>query len=261
MDISIIIVSWQVKDLLKKCLDSVLTSRGVSFEIIVIDNASTDGTPQMLRDYFQLDNVKLIFSDKNLGFAKANNLGLKQAMGDYVLFLNPDTEIKSDTLMLSLDFMKQNPDCGLLGPKMTFADGSFQPSVRRLPTIGVIMALLFKLSKIIPNLKIIEHYLAIDFDYSKLQEAEQIMGAFMLSPRQLILRLNGFDERFFIWFEEVDLCRRVNLAGFKIIYNPQISIIHHGGRSFAQQTLVTNQFRFFQSAFKYFIKNIFRDDR
>lgn len=254
MDISIIIVSWKVKELLKKCLETVLASTGVTFEIIVVDNDSKDGTKEMLEKEFS-GLVKFIDSGANLGFSKANNLGLKQATGEYVLFLNPDTEIAPNVLSQTLEFMKANPDCGLLGPKMQFKDGSFQSSVRRFPTLLAIVLMLLKLPKLFPHLKSIERYLATDFDYSKLQTVDQIMGAFMLAPKHLIDQLGGFDERFFIWFEEVDLCLQVKRAGKQVIYNPAISIIHHGGKSFAQQKLTTNQWRFFQSAARYFLKN------
>ncbi len=254
MDISIIIVSWKVKELLKKCLETVMASTGADFEIIIVDNNSGDGTKEMLERDFS-GRIKFIQSGANLGFAKANNLGLKRASGDYVLFLNPDTEIGPEVLAQALEFMKTHPDCGLLGPKMQFMDGSFQPSVRRFPTLMAIMLMLLKLPKLFPHLQSIERYLATDFDYRKLQTIDQIMGAFMLAPKSLIDQLGGFDERFFIWFEEVDLCLRVKRAGKQVSYNPAITIIHHGGKSFAQQKLMTNQWRFFQSAARYFLKN------
>lgn len=257
MDISIIIVSWRVKDLLKKCLESILASTGVSFEIIVVDNNSADGTAEMLSQDFS-GQIKFIKNDKNLGFAKANNLGLKQATGDYVLFLNPDTEIQSDTLAKSLNFMKQHPNCGIMGSRMYFKSGEPQPSVRRFPTVSAILLMLFKLPKLFAHLPAIDKYLATDFDYGKEQTVKQVMGAFMLVPKWLIRKIGGFDERFFIWFEEVDLCLAVRKLGYQVIYNPDISIIHYGGKSFSQQALVANQWRFFQSALKYFLKNGFK---
>lgn len=257
MDISIIIVSWKVRELLKQCLKTVLASKDVTFEVIVVDNNSGDGTIEMLERDFA-GAIKLIKSEQNLGFAKANNLGLREATGDYILFLNPDTEIKSDTLAQSLVFMKENSNCGVMGPKMIFKNGGFQPSVRRFPTLGTIVMMFLKLPKIFPHLKVIDHYLAVDFDYSKSQEVDQVMGAFMLMPKSIVDKLKGFDERFFVWFEEVDLCLRVKRSGFQVFYDSEIEIIHHGGQSFSQQTLVTKQGRFFKSAWKYFLKNGFK---
>jgi GT2 family glycosyltransferase len=260
MDISIIIVSWQVSDLLKKCLETVFNSNGnLNFEVIVVDNASKDDSVTMVKENFSTEiasgKLKLIASHQNLGFAKANNLGVKSATGDYILYLNPDTEIQSDTLEKALTFIKNNPECGILGPKMLYPDGSAQSSVRRFPTFWPVFLMLIKAPKVFKRLKAIDHYLAVDFDYSRLQEVDQVMGAFMLMPKEVVEKVKGFDERYFIWFEEVDLCLTVKKAGYKIVYNPELVIVHHGGKSFAQQTLINNQKIFFTSAFKYFTKN------
>lgn len=253
IDISIVIVSWKLRELLKKCLESIISARGdLQLEIFVVDNASNDGTVEMVKNDFP--SVKLIASDKNLGFAKANNLALKQAAGDYVLLLNPDTEIKSDTLTESIAFMKSHPKCGAMGPKMIFPDGSPQPSVRRFPKPLPIILMLLKLPKILPHLKSIEEYLATNFDYSREQIVDQIMGAYMFMPRQTIEKIGYLDERFFIWFEEVDYCRRLKVAGFEVWYSSDVSIIHVGGKSFARQAAIAKQWLFFMSAFKYFLK-------
>lgn len=258
IDVSIIIVSWKVKELLKKCLESIESSRGgLDLEIFVVDNASNDGTVEMMKQNFS--EIKLIASDKNLGFAKANNLALKQATGEYVLLLNPDTEINSETLPKSIEFMKGHPKCGALGPKMIYPDGKQQPSVRRFPTIWPVLLMLLKLPKIFPNLKSINRYLAKDFDYSKEQMVDQIMGAYIFIPRQALEKVGYLDERFFIWFEEVDLCRQLRMAGYEVWYSPSISIIHYGGKSFSQQALIANQWIFFSSALKYFLKYAGKD--
>ena len=256
MDLSIIIVSWNTKELLKKCLDSIYNNQAdLSLEIIVADNNSSDGTAKMVEAHFP--KVKLMANDKNLGFAAANNQALIIAHGQYVLFLNPDTEIINDGLKKSVEFMKQNQDCGALGPRLLFADKSLQPSVRRWPTFWPIFLMLIKAPKIFKDLKAIDHYLARDFDYSKLQEVDQIMGAYLMVPRTIFSKVGFFDQRFFIWFEEVDFCLRIKRAGLKVIYNPQIEVIHHGGASFAQEALVKKQWQFFKSALRYFLKNGF----
>lgn len=253
IDISIVIVSWKVRELLKKCLESINSSRGdLQLEIFVVDNASNDGTVEMVKNDFP--SVKLIASDKNLGFAKANNLALKQAAGDYVLLLNPDTEIKSDTLTESIAFMKSHPKCGAMGQKMLYPDGKIQPSIRRFPKILPIILMLSKLPKMLPHLKSVENYLATDFDYGRERIVDQIMGAYMFMPREAIEKIGFLDERFFIWFEEVDYCRRLKAGEFEVWYSPSVSIMHVGGKSFAQQAIISNQWRFFSSALKYFLK-------
>ncbi len=251
--LSIVIVSWNVQDLLNKCLKSIEQSRGdIDLEVFVVDNASQDNTVKMINNEFPW--VKLIVNKKNLGFAKANNIAIKQASGQYILLLNPDTEIFPDTLEKSLLFMDHNPDCGAMGCKMIYPDGRHQASVRRFPTWWPIFLMLIKIPKIFPQLKSIKYYLAEDFDYNKQQTVDQIMGAFMLIPKIVFEQIGIFDERFFNWFEEVDLCRRIWQAGYKIYYFPEIKIIHHGGKSFAQEKLIKNQKIFFSSALKYFLK-------
>lgn len=253
IDVSIVIVSWKVRELLKKCLESINSSRGdLQLEIFVVDNASNDGTVEMVKHYFP--DVILIANHENAGFAKANNAALKRARGEYVLLLNPDTEIYGDTLIKSLEYMKRHSLCGALGPKMIYPDGRLQPSVRRFPKLWPIILMLLKIPKILPNLKSIDNYLAKDFDYSREQVVDQIMGAYIFIPKAVLDKVGHLDERFFIWFEEVDFCRRLKSAGYEVRYSPDISIIHHGGKSFAQQALISNQKMFFMSALKYFLK-------
>ncbi|MFA6422556.1 MAG: glycosyltransferase family 2 protein [Candidatus Buchananbacteria bacterium] len=256
MKISIVIVSWNVKDLLQKCLNSIINNPLYELtETFVVDNASKDGSAEMVKEKFP--QINLIASDKNLGFAKGNNVALKKCTGDYILFLNPDTEIFTDTLQKSVEFMAQNPNCGIMGCKMLYGDKSFQPSVRRFPSLWPIFLMLIKAPKIFKKIKAIDRYMATDFDYNKAQEVDQVMGAYMFVKKEVIDRVGAFDERFFYWFEEVDFCLRVKKAGFKIMYDPKTIIIHHGGKSFAQQKTINNQKIFFQSAFKYFMKNNF----
>ena len=256
MNLSIVIVSWNTKELLKKCLDSIYNNQAdLSLEIIVVDNNSADGTAKMVEDDFP--KTKLMANDKNVGFAMANNQGLIMVHGQYVLFLNPDTEILDNGLKRAVEFMKAHPNCGALGPKLLFKDKSLQASVRRFPTFWPIFLMLIKAPRIFKNLKSLNHYLYKDFDYNKLQEVDQIMGAYMMVPRDIFSKVGFFDHRFFIWFEEVDFCLRIKRAGLKVIYNPQIEVIHHGGASFAQEGLVKKQWQFFKSALRYFLKNGF----
>lgn len=254
MTISIIIVSWNVKELLKKCLGSIYQNQGdLALEIFVVDNASNDGTPEMVKNEFP--KVKLIANNKNLGFARANNQAIKLATGDYVLFLNPDTEIFVGTLQKSVDFINSHSDCGILGAQILNPDKTIQLSVRRLPTLWPIFLMLLKLPKIFPHLKSVEHYLYTDFDYLQEQTVDQVMGAFMFTKKEIIEKVGLFDERFFLWFEEVDFCRRVKQAGYEVYYSPMVQIVHYGGTSFARQSVVTKQSWFFRSALLYFLKH------
>src|SRR3990167_668192 len=162
-DLSIIIVSWNVKNLLKKCLESIFRNQGdLTLEVIIVDNASRDGTMEMVKTNFP--QIKMISNEKNFGFAAANNQGIKQTKGDYLLLLNPDTEIVGSALKTAIDFMKKNQLIGACGIKHLNPDGSLQPSVRRFPTFLAIFLILTKLVKIFPRLPAINRYLAKDFN-------------------------------------------------------------------------------------------------
>ncbi len=258
MKISIIIVSWNVSDLLEKCLTSIFKSTcGFELEVFVVDNNSKDDSVEMVKEKFAA--VNLIVNDYNAGFAKANNQAISLATGDYILLLNPDTELFEDTLAQSVDFMVANPACGVMGPKMLYGDKSLQPSVRRFPKPWPVLLMLLKIPKILPKIKPIENYLAVDFDYSKPATVDQVMGAYMFIRKEVFKKIGTLDEDFFIWFEEVDFCFRAKQALYQVWFNPKAVIIHYGGTSFAQQQVIKKQKIFFKSAWHYFKKHGFRN--
>lgn len=256
MTLSIIIVSWNVKDMLRNCLRSIYSeTKNISFEVIVVDNCSKDGSMEMIRRDFP--RVKVIANKKNAGFAVANNQGIKLSKGDFILLLNPDTIILDKTIKKSVEFMNKNKDCGVMGPKILNPDKTIQPSVRKFPEFWPIFLIFLKLPKIFPNLKSVNNYLAVDFNYKKTKTAAQVMGAFMLIRKEILEQVGLLDENFFIWFEEVDFCKRVWDAGYKVCYNSATEIIHYGGQSFKQQKVAKRQFMFFKSAWRYFKKHGF----
>jgi len=255
MDISVIIVSWRVRELLRKCLQSIdteLTASGLAGEVIVVDNNSGDGSVEMMRTDFP--NTKVIANDFNAGFAGANNQGTALASGNFLLILNPDTELQPGSLRALLDCHQRHPEAGAIGPKLLNPDRTLQPSVRRLPSSAVILATIFKLQKIKPRAKIFQNYQATDFDYTREQKAEQIMGACMLIPRELIKDNQVFDPRYFVWFDEVDLCRELWLKDRPVYYTPSALVVHHGGQSFVQQGTLIKQWNFIISSTQYVYK-------
>jgi len=253
-DLSIIIVSWNVKDWLKSCLDSIYKYAGdLAPEVIVVDNQSHDRTAEMVRLNFA--QVKLMTNEKNVGYATANNQGYAVSKGEYILFLNPDTLILPDTLATMIDFMAGNEKIGIAGCQHLNPDQTLQPSVRRFPTLSAIFLIISKLAKVFPNLPPLNRYLARDFDYHRLQPVDQVAGSFFLCRRAMLQQIGAYDENFFTWFEEVDLCRRAQKAGWQVWYNPAAQIIHHGGRSFKQQLVYKNQKNFIKSAWHYFRKS------
>lgn len=232
MSISAIIVSYKVRDLVLRCLASVAGSQGAEIETFLVDNASGDGTVEAVREKFP--SVTIIANEKNVGFAKAVNTAVRQAKGEYVLLLNPDTELAPDSLAAMAEFMARHPKAAVVGPKLVNEDGSLQPSVRRLPTPGVIALVMLKLHRLMPFLPSVRRYLAEDFDYSRPAPVEQVMGAAFLVRRAVWDRLGGLDERFFVWFEEVDFCKRARDAGLEVWYAPVTTVRHAGGASFGQ---------------------------
>jgi GT2 family glycosyltransferase len=229
--LSIIVVNWNTKDVLRCCLDSIRkNSPKHSHEVIVVDNASSDGSADMVASEFP--DVVLIRSKTNLGYAAGNNLAFSQASGDWLLTLNPDTEFVDGSLDLAVDSLASSPDYGALGAKQILPDGSVQRSVRGFPTyVGL-------LGEIEILRKLFNSYRLDDFDYEEMQEAQQPMGTFLLFRKQALAEIGDpmkpFDERFPIFFNEVDLLYRLNQAGWKCLYNPKVRIWHVGGESTKQ---------------------------
>lgn len=233
MDLSVVILNWNVGHLLRRCLASLFSqTAGITFEVIVVDNASSDDSPEMVRQEFP--QAILIANDHNFGFAKGNNIGIRRTCGNTILLLNPDTEISGNTLGGVVRFLRDHPEAGLVGAEFLNPDGTHQPSVRRFPTLADQSLILLKLHRLLPRLRIIRWYLAADLDPMKTQAVDQIPGAFFGMPRETIERVGLLDERFFIWFEDVDYCRRVWQSGKKVMYTPDIRITNQGGASFAQ---------------------------
>lgn len=253
MDLSIIIVSWNVKDLLKKCLESIYReTKNIKYEVFVVDNASEDESVAMVQNEFP--KVHLIANQENAGFAKANNQAIQQAKGDFILLLNPDTEILDNALEKMVSFMKNHPAAGVAGCQILNPDRTIQPSVRRFPTLAAMSLFVLKLHHIFPGAASLRKYLAQDFDYTKTQEVNQVMGAFLMTRRQVFDKVGLLDERFFIWFEEVDFCQRVKNKGWLVYYNPGAKIIHHFAQSFQQVAGLEKQQNFNKSILHYFKK-------
>ncbi len=252
--VSIITVSWNVKEHLRRCLNSIVRyAPSVPFEIIVIDNDSHDGSADMVAQEFP--HVKLIRNNENCGFAKGCNQGAKVAQGELLFFLNPDTEVTAGALDVLCEFIENNPSCGLVAPRIIQEDGSLLYSIRRSPTPFIFLALLGKFQRFFPKLKLFQKYYAHDFDYTKSAQIEQPQGAAILVRKKVFDSLNGFDERFFLWLDEVDLCKRMSDAGFELWYTPHATIMHAGGKSFKQKSMVERQLLFFQSSARYLQKH------
>lgn len=256
MDISIIIVSWKVKERLRSNLEVLLPSiANLKTEVIVVDNNSADGTVEMLRTEFS--NVKLIANKDNLGFAKANNQALKIAQANYVLLLNPDMLVFPHTIERLLTWADDNSQASVIGCRLETSNGSLLPHIRRFPRLTDQLAVILKLPHIFPH--IIDNYLCKKFDYSCAQKVDSIRGACFLINRQSCEKIMPIediylDERYFIWFEEVDFCKQIYKKGGEVWYTPVTSCVDYVGQSFNQVTVNNKQQYFQDSMLKYFVK-------
>lgn len=208
MTLSIIIVSYNTADLIGNCLNSVFAASNIIREVFVVDNASTDGSSDFIKDNFP--SVHLVANTKNIGFAAANNQVLPQCKGKYIFFLNPDTEVVSDTFSEAISFMDANLRVGLAGTKTVNPDGTLQWSV----------------SYKYPGQKYTTNEL---FDLPG--NIACVLGASMIGRSELIKKIGGFDEDFFLYGEDQDLCLRIRKLGHEISYIDSATVVHHGGQS------------------------------
>jgi GT2 family glycosyltransferase len=230
MKLSIVIICWNDLRVIGDCLRSIYQgTHATDFEVIVSDNGSTDGSVEFIRQQFP--QVRVIENRANLRFSKGNNVGIRASQGDYVLILNPDTIIHDWALDKWMDFADRHPEAGAFGCRVVGADGSYQESARPFPTIrrDLIAALylrpLARLSKVFTS----DHYWAWKGDTER--RVDWQCGCSVLFRGDLLRSLGGFDEQFFYYYEDVDLCRRVWQAGYPIIYTPDVTITHLGGQS------------------------------
>ncbi len=239
--ISIIIVNWNTDRLLLECLRSIasLPEQDSIRHVVVIDNASEDTSVEQAADFAQEHGYAVIREKYNLGFAKANNRAweyIKKHGGhdDHIFLLNPDTEVLPGALSALLSALEKNPQVGIVGPTLVEANKDVQPSVRTFPTFPIFVILFLKLQRVFPNISAWKRYMMTDFDYEKEQEVDQVMGAAFLIRNTLVQSIGLLDESFWIWFEEVDLCKRAKDAGWSTRYIPSGTVLHYGGTSFNQ---------------------------
>lgn len=252
IDLSIIIVNWNVAELLEKCLDSIFQHQDrLKIEVFVVDNNSSDSSVEVVKKKFP--QVKLIANKENLGFARANNQAIKESSGDFVLLLNPDTEILDNALEKMVDLMRQKEEIAIAGCRVLYPDKTTQLSVRRFPRMYDMLIVFLKVHNFLPEL--LSEYYCFDFDYEKEQEVDQVMGAFFMIRRSVIEKIGLLDENFYIWMEEVDYCKRTEKAGWKVIYYPGAEIIHYGARSFKQLLTLKRQKILNDSILYYFKKH------
>jgi GT2 family glycosyltransferase len=231
--ISILIVSFNTRDVLRECLQSVeLASRNLAVETIVVDNASSDGSPAMVREEFPW--VHIIESHENLGFGRANNLAFEAARGRYIVLLNSDAFLQADTLCHSLEKMEADPSVGLASGRLVGRDGELQPSARMFPSPIRQLLVISGLADRYPKSRFFGQADRTWADPMVAAEVDWVPGAYSIIPARILHEHGFFDPRFFLYYEEVDLCLRIQNAGFKIMYWPEICVVHVGGESSRQ---------------------------
>lgn len=237
IDISVIVVSYNSAKEISRCLDSLTQAApGLVLEVIIIDNHSTDTTLASIRNWQRCHRDEALTlqvrpNAENVGFTRAVNQGLANARGRQLLLLNPDTEMPPGTLAALATFLDHHEQVGLVAPQLRFADGVIQPSVRKFPLHRDVYCELLGLSRLFPGHPVLNRWKMAGFDHRSTVEADQPQGACMLIPRAVIQAIGPLDDRFRMFFSDVDLCLRIKKAGWRIIFLADVFVFHHKGRS------------------------------
>jgi N-acetylglucosaminyl-diphospho-decaprenol L-rhamnosyltransferase len=250
MNLSIIIVNFNTKHFLGKCLKSLdLSKDNLTKEIIIVDNGSSDGTA----DFIKVEHPSkiLVQLSKNIGFAAGNNAGAKTAGGKYLLFLNPDTEVEPDALEKMFNKMDSSKNIGALGPKLLYPDGTLQLSCRKFYTLKSIAVRRTLLNRIFNSNRLNVEHLMSDWDHNTSRKVDWVLAACMMIPKSLLERVGCFDEKYRLYFEDVDLCYRINQMGIDVCYYPDAIVHHHhqrdSAKKFSRKTMwhILSAIRFF----------------
>ena len=225
---SIVIVTWNCKAYASECLTSLRNQQLThSTEVIVVDNASRDGTPDVIAVEFP--HVRLIRSTQNLGFAKANNVGIRVAEGKYVCLINPDVVVAPNCLKTLIDYMEREPAVGLLGPKMLAPDGKVARSTMRFPSVWNSLCRAFALDLVFRRSPMFGGFLMRDFAHDAIEDVDVLNGWFWLARRAAMDKVGLLDETLFMYGDDLDWCRRFHRAGWRVIFHPDAEALHYGG--------------------------------
>ncbi|MGE3062357.1 MAG: glycosyltransferase family 2 protein [bacterium] len=229
--VTIIIVTYNSENFIKKCIEGVYSkTEDVEYEIIVVDNNSTDRTAEIV--YRNFKNVRLIRNRKNMGFGAANNIAIERSSGEYIMLLNPDTVLENNAIKVLVDQLKADSNVGCAGAKLLYFDGSLQLSCRQFPNyINVFFGRRSIIRHLFPKNPVSREFMLENMDYNYVQEVDWIMGAAMMMRRSTIEEVGSFDERYFLFVEDTDLCYRMVSSGKKVVYVPSAVIRHFHGAS------------------------------
>jgi GT2 family glycosyltransferase len=263
MDLSIILVNYNSKAYLASCLSSIKQlSNSLSLETIVVDNASTDGSQEMIVSSYP--KVSLIKNSSNLGFGKANNLGIQLAKGKYILLLNNDTTLKNDALTILVQFLDKNQKAGIVTSKLYESSGKIQKNCRSFPVtpFDTMFGRASLLSKLFPNNPITRKNTMSTWDYKTPRQVDWVSGAAMMVKREVFDRIGLLDENIFMYWEDTDFCKRAKDAGWEIWFTPEAEIIHYTGLGGGRRSLWLKLFTIYHmhwSAYYYFRKHYYKN--
>lgn len=239
-DVSAVIVTYKESpDVLRACFSAVASSRDCAVETIVVDNGGSPATQQLLAHV--LPGATYVPNPENKGFAAAVNQGMKAASGRYILLLNPDTVIPDDAMARMVRHLDRDTEVGIASAVIRYPNGELQESIRRFPKLVDQILIMLKVPHVLRRVSSIDRYMMRDVDLLATQDVDSIMGAFMFIRREVIDRIGLFDERYFIWFEEVDYCKMARDAGFVIRHYGDVEIVHHKGHTFNQLATIRKQ--------------------
>jgi len=261
MTLSIIILNYNHKNLLKNCLNSLKEANvRLDYEIIITDNNSDDNSQEFLSQIkVKYKDLKVILNNKNLGYARANNQAIKLAQGKYVLILNPDVIVLPNSIEKLVEYLKKNEKVGIVGPQLLNPDKTIQNSCYNFPKLITPMARRTFLGKLPGFKKELKRYLMLDFDHQQTKEVDWLIGACLMIRKEVLEKVKYFDERYFLYFEDVDLAKKVWQADYKVVYLPQAQMIHFHRRLSADKSTLIALFSkitwvHISSALKFFIK-------
>lgn len=234
--VSLVIVNWNAAKYLEECLTSIGAGRYPwPIEVIVVDNLSSDDSVSMVRRLFP--HVTLIQNDDNLGFSKANNIGIRRASGKYVALVNSDVHVLNDCVQQLVQYLETHPDCGMVGPKIIGGDGKQQNSHRGFPRLWSMLCRAVALDRLFPNTPLFSGYLLNSRSLGGPTPVEILSGCFLVVARTALDEVGLLDEAFFIYGEDMDWCKRFWRAGRRVIFLPSAESIHYGGASSANAPL------------------------
>lgn len=243
MDVSVIILNYKTKELLRRCIEHVRrSSRDIQYEVIVVDNASKDGSVQMVQSAFP--DVRIYEMEQNRGFAAGMNFGMRHANGRYMLLMNPDVQVEPNTMQKLLAFLHHEPTVALVGPKLINRDGSTQLSCFRFPSFLVPLYRRSPLGRAWFARTKLRRYLMSTWDHLENRPVDWVLGACMMVRRSALERVGMMDERFFLYFEDTDWCRRFWRSGYRVYYLADAHVLHHHRRLSAESPGIAGIFSY-----------------